>query len=125
PTQTALTRRASEGHRTARRQRSARYGTLPGRIILDRKNFLNPLRPSAALIVQHLQRLADLCQPRVVRGTRRVRTATDAIENRRQIEQLAARLQEVCLQRLGGGDRAGDTAAAGTVGGTHDWVVPV
>src|SRR5207253_76965 len=68
-------------------------------VIIERKDLLDPFRPAARLIVQHFERLADFLDARVVgRHLAGLLAAIDAVEDRRNIEQLAAGLEEVLLQ---------------------------
>src|SRR5262249_10781456 len=67
----------------------------------QREDLLYPLRPRRAFIPQHLDRLAQLRQSRVV--TRVARPAADAVQDRGQVQDLGPRLEK---ERLQGGLRA-------------------
>src|SRR6516225_2962402 len=73
-----------------------RLRLLPARIVFQRENLLNAFRSAAGLIVQHLERLADFLDARIVgQHLARFLAAIDAIKNGGDVEQFAACFEEV------------------------------
>src|SRR5262249_55219887 len=80
---------------------------------VEREELLHALRPAAALVGEHPQRLADFRQARVVPRPGGAGAAADAVEDRRQVEQPGARVKEVRIQGLVRGERRhGDSGLA-------------
>src|SRR5207248_536130 len=80
-----------------------RLGDLPGRVIIERKDLLNPLRPPAALIVQHVEGPADLLQPGIALHPGRAGASANAIEDAGQVENSGTRLEKVGVESGAGG----------------------
>src|SRR5690242_3386819 len=76
-----------------------RLRLLPLRIVLQREQLLNPLGAAAAWVEQHLQRFADAGQARVLAHAVGAAAAADSVQDRGQVQELAARLQKMALQR--------------------------
>src|SRR5437868_3645227 len=91
------TRRPSSGGETGWGS-AARLRFLPAWVVFEREDLLDPLRPAAALVEQHLQRLAHARQARVGAHGGRLLATADAIEDGGQVEQLRAGLQEGDVQ---------------------------
>jgi hypothetical protein len=78
-------------------------GALPSWIVIERKNLLNTLSPAAAPIVKDFERLADLLQAWIVVQAGGALSSGNAIENRCQVQELAAGFEKMAFQGLGGG----------------------
>src|SRR6516164_2045474 len=76
------------------------FGLFPGGIVIEGENLLDAFGPAAAEIEENFQRSADSLQARIGAHDSSVPTATNAVENGGQIENLATRLQEIGVQGL-------------------------
>src|SRR5262245_50507512 len=84
-------------HRTMLPLLLGRLGQLQLRIVFQRKDLLNPLRPVVAFTLQNLYRLLNLVQPRVLGRA----ASGDTVENGGDVQEPRPALEEVAIQRLG------------------------
>src|SRR4051812_42619271 len=97
-----------------------RLGPLPVRVMVEGENLLDGLGPATAgLVVQHLQRLADLAQTRILIHCGFIGTPVDAVQDSGKVEELAAGFQEIGVQGGAGGQGRQSGARAGSVVGVH------
>src|SRR5262245_39352347 len=74
---------------------------IPARIVFERKNLLNALRPAARLVVKHFQGFANPIEARVVVNRARPVAAVDAVKDRRHFEYLRAGFEIKRVERFG------------------------
>ena len=94
---------------------ASRLRPLPGWIVFEREEFLDALGAAAAAVIENFKCLVNSLHPRIGLGDAGIGAAADSIQNRRQIEQPAAGVEEELIERFRSGQwsRSHDASPVG------------